>query len=325
MKIASLRNFAIISSPFQLLSLKELVDEKGLQKIHIVAIFKSEYEITKIKEVSNFTNLKISKWVKSTFIMTHIKLFFWGLKLNKIENFIFSSLFDNRMLLLSRLVKYQNIILIDDGTESIAALKSYKDNTNLFDSNLLSILIFFRISFKFPKNIIFYSVFNLTKNNIKPSYNFIKSKIKFSELSSDIFFVGQPLYEMLEEDFYHKTLKTFANKNKNKNIKYFPHRSESKESISMIEQSYGYEIVEPDLIFECYLATINHLPLKIISFYSTVLFTSSLLLMERKNKIQIEFISLPKKIIKRIPYVNLTYDALNSHEHIKEYKFRSDE
>ena len=140
MKVDSLRNFAIISSPFQLLNLKELIDEKSLKSVFVIAIFKSDYEITKIKAVSNFTNLKISRWVKSSFIMTHVKLFFIGLKLNKVKNFIFSSLFDNRMLLLSKLTKYQNIILIDDGTEAIAALKSYEDNTNLFDSNLLSIL-----------------------------------------------------------------------------------------------------------------------------------------------------------------------------------------
>lgn len=318
MKSDSFRNAAVISSPFQLLNLKELKDEKGLQKIYIVAIIKSKYEITKIKAVSDFTNLKISKWVKSAFISTHLILFLIGLKLNRLENLIISSLFDNRMLLLSRLVKYQNIILIDDGSESIAALKSYKDKTNLFESNFKTLLNIFRISFKFPENIVFYSIFNLKNKNNKPYFNFIKSKIKLSEISSDIFFIGQPLYEMLEEDFYHKTLKIIASKNKN--IKYFPHRSESKESISMIEQ-YGYEIIEPDLIFECYLATINHLPSKIISFYSTVLFTSSLLLIERQNKMQIEFISLPEKIIERIPYVSLTYDELDRHEYIKEYKF----
>lgn len=325
MKVDSLRNFAIISSPFQLLNLKELIDEKSLKSVFVIAIFKSDYEITKIKAVSNFTNLKISRWVKSSFIMTHVKLFFIGLKLNKVKNFIFSSLFDNRMLLLSKLTKYQNIILIDDGTEAIAALKSYEDNTNLFDSNLLSILTFFKISFKFPENIMFYSSFNKDKENSKPSYSFIKSKIKHSETCNDIFFIGQALYEMLGENFYHETLKTFANKNKNKNIKYFPHRLESKENISMINKSYGYEIVESDLIFECYLATIDYLPSKIISFYSTVLFTIPLLLMESKNKIQIEFISLPKNINQQIPYVDIIYDALKGHEYIKEYKFYSNE
>ena len=106
-------NLAIISSPFQLLNLKELIDERNLDKVLIIAIFKNEYDIKKIKAVSNFTNLKISRWVKSSFIMTHVKLFFIGLKLNNVKNFIFSSLFDNRMLLLSKLTKYQNIILID--------------------------------------------------------------------------------------------------------------------------------------------------------------------------------------------------------------------
>ena len=318
-------NLAIISSPFQLLNLKELIDERNLDKVLIIAIFKNEYDIKKIKAVSNFTNLKISKWLKSSFLMTHIKLLFIGLKLNKVKNFIFSSLFDNRMLLLSKLTKYQNIILIDDGTEAIAALKSYKDNTNLFDSKLLSILTFFKISFKFPEKIMFYSSFNSDKEDSKPSYNFIKSKIKHSKTGNDIFFIGQPLYEMLGENFYIETLKTFANKNKNKNIKYFPHRLESKENISIINESYGYEIVEPDLIFECYLATIDYLPSKIISFYSTVLFTSPLLLGDRKNKIQIEFISLPKKINQRIPYVEVVYDALKGHEYIKEYKFHSNE
>ena len=320
-----IENLAIISSPFQLLNLKELIDERNLDKVFIIAIYKNEYGIKKIKAVSNFTNVKISRWLKSSFLMTHIKLLFIGLKLNKVKNFIFSSLFDNRMLLLSKLIKYQNIILIDDGTEAIAALKSYKDNTNLFDSNLLSILTFFKISFNFPDNIMFYSSFNSDKGNIKPRYNFIKSKIKYSKTINDIFFIGQPLYEMLGENFYGETLKNFANKNRNKSIKYFPHRLESKENISIIKESYGYEIVEPDLIFECYLAKIDYLPSKIISFYSTVLFTSSILLGDRKNKIQIEFICLPKKINQRIPYVDITYNALKDHQYIKEYKFHSNE
>ena len=47
--------------------------------------------------------------------------------------------------------------------------------------------------------------------------------------------------------------------------------------------------------------------------------------MESKNKIQIEFISLPKNINQQIPYVDIIYDALKGHEYIKEYKFYSNE
>jgi len=260
-------NFCFISSGFQLLNAHEYCKSFSLE-CKYYAVFDSEDEKTQILNTANFLNIKKIYLVKRKKIITYFYLLIFFSR--KVENFIFGNLQDNHMLFLSKMLRYNKIILIDDG---ISTIKNYKDYSIRGNNSI-----------RYPKELYFFSIFDLDNNkfSLKNNFQFILDSKKPN--SNDVFFIGQPMENILGETEYYKILKKI--KLLNPTLTYIAHRRDSNEKLFIITEELGIEVLKLTEIIELYLIKSAFIPRKIISFYSTSLITTKLLF---KDKITVNF------------------------------------
>ena len=263
-----MNNICFIASGFQLLNAYEYCRSLSTE-CNYYAIYESVDEKRQILNTANYLNIEKIYLIKRIPVLTYFYLFFF--LLSKTENFIFGNLLDNHMMFLSKLISYKNIILVDDGISTINNYKYYKSKDN--NTN------------KYPVRLIFFSIFDLGSNEfvVKNNFEFIFKSEKI--ISEDVYFIGQPMENILGEIEYYRILSTVNMLNPN--MIYIAHRRDSNKKLLHISDM-GIRVLKMTEIIELYLIKSSTLPRKIISFYSTALITLKLLF---KDKIMVNCIS----------------------------------
>lgn len=263
-----MNNICFISSGFQLLNAYEYSRSLSTE-CNYYAIYESVDEKRQILNTANYLNLEKIYLIKRIPVLTYFYLLFFFL--SKTENFIFGNLLDNHMMFLSKLISYKNIILVDDGISTINNYKYYKSKDN--NTN------------KYPVKLLFFSIFDLGSNEsvVKNNFEFIFKSKKI--ISEDVYFIGQPMENILGEIEYYKILSTVNMLNPN--MIYIAHRRDSNKKLLHIS-NMGIRVLRITEIIELYLIKSSTLPRKVISFYSTALITLKLLF---KDKIMVNCIS----------------------------------
>ena len=149
------KSIAFISSPFQLLCLKEFIEEKRIEKIEIIFIQTNSSEIhnKQFFLTARYLNLKITKINHLRLRLNYIKYtakFF----LKKVKFLIVGDHFNSHFVFLSIIIKYKFFFIIDDGMSSIVI-----GEKDILSRSLVSKL--------YPKNKTYYTIF---KNNRLENY-----------------------------------------------------------------------------------------------------------------------------------------------------------
>jgi len=255
-----IKNLFIISSPIQLINIKELIVQENLENNLIIGLFINQNQKEHIENTSFFLGVKKICFVRRTKYLAYLYLFVIALKIRKVNYFVFGHLLDNHHLFLSSLVKKNKSVLVDDGSVTPESFSRYK-NLNYPD--------FLRKFLKFPLNLYFFTIYDLigSKNIIKNKFKNLKNLNVSKKQSNIVYFIGSRVYQKIGEKNHIKIIKKLSEKNKE--LIYFPHRRESMSFLKNLEDS-GVKVSKENMAFELILIKSNIIPLKIIGFISSV-------------------------------------------------------
>jgi len=216
--------------------------------IDILGIDQGKIEFIKIHSNNKNTldYLKIIFYVFKSLINFRSKRIFIG------------NLHSGFLSLIVRTFSRNKIIMIDDGTKTIAI-------QNSFDTEY------------------FYNLF--TMYNLRPLSGQMIYKNNFEKISqlvarleidkNSILFLGSKLYEedIVSESYYLELVNSIFRKYSDKKIIYIPHREESQKKIKKINSIENVSIKKLSYPVELFGLYEGELPYKAISFYSTALLT----------------------------------------------------
>lgn len=266
----TVNSIALISSPFQLLGLKELLTEHNEinAKIYIIINDDKDSSLDQIINVSKYLDLNIEKkYILRKRGILYFRLIFSFL-MKKYNYLILGAYFNSVFYLISRLCYYKNLIFLDDGLETVLINKMDPAKESFVSK-------YFNWKYHKSKH---FTVFQNNVNNIFGQNKFISLKEKFYDrpVYDVVFVLGGNFVEsgMITSKNYLKHIQKIKNKFKSKKIVYIPHRKE----INLNYEKYEIDILISDSCFEIYLAKLEYLPSVIISFFSTALYTSRLIL-----------------------------------------------
>jgi len=280
--------------------------------------FKHERDIlalNKYKDALECNQLVVVKFTNIKYIDQDIELIQY-LRKYTYEN-VFIGYFSTRIRQYLANLDYLNMILIDDGTYTLALhnelyrgidnkelsmLKTFKLRNK---KNIISKIIYYKNYFlqkyAFLKSglifeltnyqLNFFTIYNLeqyfderiTKNTYSVLHKKYSNNKKITQKEKFVYFLGQTLHKSLglPADSYKTYLLKVIDyyKNKNIKIKYISHRSESDEYQKIIYslKSDYFYILNIHKSFELYLLEEPFIPFCVASFYSSALFTSKYL------------------------------------------------
>lgn len=271
------KNLAIVSSPFQLLCLFEYLILMKHRNISILCFYDSQIEKNQLIKVSEFYNSHEIKLRKATkliqFVYPFTNLFSRPYNLLVIGNY-----FTRLHRVFVKLTSYKKLILVDDGSITLKLEDSFKNSqfeypfnkTNLFDKLL-------KINNHFDFDL--FSIFDLEPNRYfkisKNSLTYTKNIVQNYSFENSVLIIGQPLVEknFLSETIFFEFIKNIKNKYKNYRKIYYPSRKESELKLKLINEIYGFEIINPDQNIELYFIQIKTLPSFVIGITSSALIT----------------------------------------------------
>lgn len=272
-------NIAFVSSPFQLVCLKEYVYRFNIKKLEIFFLSSTDSVVNKKQfySAANYLDLKINCSLLNKGKLFYFKLIFlFGFK--KVNNLILGDYFNSSYFILTKIIKFQNLIFVDDGLSTIFLNKKSIDTKSVVGR-------LFKFNYKSP----FYFFSNFKNETIEFTLNndfsYLKSTLKNKKVKDYSILLGGKFVEAgyTSLDRYLEILREVKKRSKNKII-YIPHRLEN----PINYDNYPFEILLPDVCFEILITQLDSLPKKILGFYTTALITGKFIL---SNYDQIAFIN----------------------------------
>jgi hypothetical protein len=282
---------SIVRSPFQLICLNEYLLENS-NNIKCLIIVNTEKEKDQCLQILKYLKLlDYSIFIAKPF---YVQINLSKLISKKYEELVIGHYFDNICVFAARILRYKKLVVLDDGVSTLA-INKLKSKTSPY-GRIYFKQKFFNFFFHSPKNFIFFTIFF---DHIASSNLYVKSKNNLTFLSDQVspnfdkncvYFIGDPVVEekLISLDDYLVFLERLSNKSK---LIYFPHRNESEANLTRY-RNIGVEIRSLNVSFEIYLVQNNVIPNKLISFHSTALFTSRLILNKFIDRIKFYYIEL---------------------------------
>ena len=314
---------SIIRSPFQLLCFCEFISENLIVEYECHIILNTEKEKDQCNRIKNTFKLNFSSIIVVNSLLEIFKLNFF---LKKYNTLIIGHLFDNICLVSTKIIFHKKLVILDDGVSSLAIKDKLSFNKSPYDDFLGFKQKIFDFFIKAPKKFTLFTIFhehldlddniNLVPNN----FHAITSDLEYQKLNSTVYFIGTPVVEdglisMINFNNFFRNFKEF-------NMIYFPHRREEIDNLKNIELQ-GVKLNFSQIPFELFLIESKKLPSKIISFNSSVLFTSRAILKTNFDKVDFYYIELDNTVTeKKIDshlikiqnfYKKLGYNKINFH------------
>ena len=158
----SINNLAIVSNKFQLLNIISLCHHKNENYPLLILIYNNINTYQGIKEHASHFKIKIIYALYSRKYFQYVKALLIGLKINRIQKLIIGNLENNIILFLARIIRWKEIIFVDDGN----ILEVYNKKPKISNQNL---------------PIDFFTIFKLKSNNY---YNIIFNDYSFFKNST---------------------------------------------------------------------------------------------------------------------------------------------
>lgn len=259
-----------IESPLQLLNAYEAESYFTCKKsFYIVRLSNNKQNDEQIEKLIEYLSIrekcfiiKINSKNKNIIDLIKIlilKIYFFRIK-NIFERFFIGNFESGLFSLLTKKLKKEQIILLDDGSKSIVTQKNFTDDFN-FDFFSFYDLIPFKNQ-------------NIYKNNFEK----LRNKISLKTSTNEILILGSKLSEIsiIDEDYYIELIKKISTYFQDKELIYIPHREENKNKLERIKKEIpNIKINYIEYPVEFYGINENKKIKTVISFYSTALYTMS--------------------------------------------------
>lgn len=264
------RKFYLINSPLQFINFVEFLSyEKTLSEHKNIFVgYCSSASKEQIKYLNyNIYSLNFNILYLDEIINVHLFHLIFSFQKRFKRKYKFCLIGDFSYYLFKQFIKKTSkAVLVDDGTTSLTfANQEIKD---------------------YPKYALF-TVFNIKNSNlkiIKNNFSYIKSKINISKKINEniIYLLGTGLFLHPKREFGLKLyLEDFVKKNENKEIIYFPHRSEN----TIINSYKNLSAYITKVPIEIFILQNNYLPQMIAGFYSVALYNLRNIIGDKRVKI----------------------------------------
>jgi hypothetical protein len=259
------KSLLFVESPLQLLNAYEAINKFNLINYKIVIRLSSEELNDKqMKNIVNYLKIDNISYIliktKNRTIFDYAKLIFNRIQylFTKVDKVFIGNYHSGFLNLIMKQFNKKKIILLDDGSKTIAIQNDFTENN-------------------------FYNIFSmydikaiLNQKIYKNEYSCITKICKNKETrNQDILFLGMKLseYGIISEEYYMELITKISNYYNDKNIIYIPHRGESQKKLSLIEEYKNISIKYLEYPVELYGLYEDTIPYKVASFYSTALLT----------------------------------------------------
>jgi hypothetical protein len=277
----------LYSADYPIYKYMSLIRPENWNKIEFFCISKTIYRVEHNKQDSRF-KLFIREYI-NTFHQFCRRRNLEKLCQNydSIEKLFIGNYIVDHMRHLAKHLKHRSLVVLDDGTDTIRANDRRRRMNTRHETS--SPLIDFRTIRSYVRNryidwvdydaesLTFFSSYELeTSINdkfISNNYLYLKEKANSQHVTSEVFFLGQPLTEdgYITKSRYHELLKFARNHFQDYEFVYLPHPRESKESVAEVETYLRYPIKRFDVPVEVALITGATRPQFLASFFSTAL------------------------------------------------------
>lgn len=297
-----MRTLSIISTPFQLFCLKEYFAQNKIKDHFVVALVENKNQKKRLENLSKLIDIDLDETHKVTPIKQYFKIFFKAMAVKKCDELIIGNYFSNPQLFFLNNLKYHNLTIIDDGITSNFIDKYYSSKRRLTKSSNLRKLFYkiFRINVSYPTKFKLFTLFDITSSNFdieKNNLKYIKSLFQNFKRSNKTYIIGQPFVDLniLSEDLYLSCLNNL--KLKYENILYIAGRKEKDETLIQMKKKINLNFIKPDINIEHLMIEMKELPVNIIGFTSSALYTLDKIYNHSKNNISISSYKIPERLI----------------------------
>lgn len=306
----SFDNLIVIYGPFQLVNAIEAIKEFDLKKVLLIVIVnkieKNNIQVENyIKKYDGmFSHIERLKFSENSRKYIEFMKFIYALKKNNFKNIAFATL-GNIVKLLTTKLKYEQVILFDDGLETIHTAAYLHTRPRLVRPQYA----YLGLNRYFKNKFICFSIFN-HKNvkTIKNTMSVIDNNDKHQIDNNKLAFIGQDFVRTgyVDKKDYFDVLEFISSKYSDDIIEYYPHRGELDIELEEISKTFtNFKMMKIDSTFEVYLKSKNYLPKKVISCWSTVL----VVMKEMFTNIEIESIMIDEnKLLKNRDKILETYN-----------------
>lgn len=289
----SCHHLALITSPLQLINLRQLCSDRGLQKKDVTLVVKFSKKTTSAQALQKEIILDYDDWgEKITFEnknkFLYLKHLLKKLRSTKWETVISGELTSWWQNVVVANLRFEERILVDDGTMTLFDYHTYLEKGVSYQKNkpvkafFLSILNI-KTKLKKPWPITIFSLFPLTSNKYVKCERNSLSVLKYKSgkpsrapvgCYKKRLFLGQPFVdnEEISEQEYFDIVLNYASKSEEE-CWYLPHRSESIETIDKLKEINNLNIVKYTLPVEKILGQEACHYSQIAGINSTALFT----------------------------------------------------
>lgn len=297
-------NLFIASSPFQVLSAFEAIESfelKDSKNIFLILYGLNKAQNQQIKSVlalySQVVNIEVHEINYESNIRFFLsKLIYLKRIKNKAINFLFIGHLNeyfNQLAICN--IKCKSVFVIDDGAATIKQNEDFNQPLTLFKihnltkpGGIIKKVITTLTGFKDQSMVAinWFSMFKFIPSNGNKYFTHSFALLKDIEenkllnkksLSDKIYFIGANLVNakvLISKNSYKELLgNIFENVGNNSNLVYVPHRFEELDFLEDIFCKYNVEIIRPNTIIEIFFVQNQIIPSRIISFYSTALFS----------------------------------------------------
>ena len=293
---------AIISSPFQLFSFNELINQKNINNYFLFVLVYNHYELLQIKNLALLFEIKIHETIIGRKVFQYFLLKKLIRKLRNPEIIVIGNFFSDPHLFFLNEINNGKIIVLDDGLNSKLIVNSLDKRNYTFFKNIFIQL--FRLNLDFPKRFSIFTIFDLNSNNHnvkieKNQLNDFKKNIKNFKKENIILLIGQPFVELkiLDEFFYFSIINKINRKFPN--LIYIPSRKENDRNLYKMKKQYGINILRTNINIEHYILNKKIIPKSIIGFTSTALVSLNKLFNQEKVITDIKSVRISERSINK--------------------------
>lgn len=315
----NLKNLFIIGTPIQLINAIEALKHFKLENNILVIVHRSleanRVQMDALKDSYQWEEIIDIEYSRHSSMLKYVNL------VKYLKKYTFKYVFISKLEVVPKAVipniKKEKVFLLDDGALTITIYEEQIKFNKINKYNFKELrFLFFGLKIKIKDKINLFSYYELAPVNgievVKNELNFLKETHLKNAKKDDgtIYFIGQPIYDLIGVDTYIENLEKFI-KSSNKKIIYIPHRGETKDFLRLLFSLKNplLTVQEIGMPIELYFLQNNIYPLRAISYYSTALTTLDIIY----DECEVNPIRIPESLLNNNKILSESLDIYYKH------------
>ncbi|WP_447046295.1 glycosyltransferase family 52 [Vreelandella sp. H-I2] len=292
------KHLAMITSPLQLINLRQLCADRQLDKAAFTVVVKFSKKCSSAQALQQEFELDRSDWGEVIILENKSKFLHLRNLVKRLHPINWKIVVSGELTswwenIVVANVHYEERILIDDGTMTLFDYQSFMENGKNYQKrkplkSLFLNILNVKTKIKKPWPITAFSLFPMDSNSYvrceKNSLSILKRTLENQVVTSGCnikkrLFIGQPFVDNKEisENEYIDIVSRYAAQNSKEECYYLPHRSESKEFCSKIKDINNITVASYSLPVEKVIGQYPESYSQVVGLNSTALFTIHIL------------------------------------------------